>query len=202
VKVVKNKKLVIAITGPIGSGKTIVLDYLSQQGYPTISADKINQQLLTKKSHIKKINKLLFQTKSNTLNKTAIRELIFKDKTKKKLLESYLHPLIIKEITKKLAKSTKTTFIEVALLYESDFNLKVDLVMAVIASEALIIERIEKRDAISRTLIKEILANQKSISFLKKEADVIINNEKTRRETFQQLDQFLKQLRGDNNGDL
>lgn len=201
-KVVKNKKLVIAITGPIGSGKTIALDYLSQQGYPTISADKINQQLLTKKSHIKKINKLLFQTKSNTLNKTAIRELIFKDKTKKKLLESYLHPLIIKEITKKLAKSTKTTFIEVALLYESDFNLKVDLVMAVIASEALIIERIEKRDAISRTLIKEILANQKSISFLKKEADVIINNEKTRRETYQQLDQFLKQLRGDNNGDL
>ena len=52
-------KMKVAITGNIGSGKSTVLTYLKSLGYPVISADEVNKQLLTDNSVKNRINQLM-----------------------------------------------------------------------------------------------------------------------------------------------
>ena len=54
-------KKLIAITGGIGSGKSLVLSTLKKQGYPTLSSDEIVKTLY-KKPAVKKILKGVFPT--------------------------------------------------------------------------------------------------------------------------------------------
>ena len=48
----------IAITGGIGSGKSTVLSFLKENGYPVFSCDEIYKQLLLDREYIEKIEKL------------------------------------------------------------------------------------------------------------------------------------------------
>ncbi len=121
--------LTIALTGGIGSGKSIVCDYfitLAEQSDDVsslhiIDADSIARQLLSgslqeakhskhltpKQTALKNTHKLfgddIFHP-SGKLNRTVLRSLIFSSKTKKQQLEQILHPLIHREITQQLAE--------------------------------------------------------------------------------------------------
>lgn len=199
---VKNKNLIIGITGPIGSGKSTVLNFFKEKGFNVISADQINKDLLENKKHIITINKLLFNEKSNVLDKTKIKTVIFNDYHKKTLLENYLHPLIIKEINKLAKKSQTITFVEAALLYESGFNNDVDLVIGVVAEEDVIIKRLKKRDNLTEAMIKNILISQKTKEFLKEKANYLVNNNYDLKETYLELETILKEIMEVNNGYL
>ena len=45
----------IAITGGIGSGKSIALDFIRGLGYPVYSCDEIYKEVLLSKKYIEKI---------------------------------------------------------------------------------------------------------------------------------------------------
>ena len=201
-KSVKNKKLIIGITGPIGSGKSTLLNYLKEKGYKVVSADQINYQLLNETKHIVNVNKLLFNTKSSILDKKLVKEVIFKDSNKKTLLENYLHPLIIKTINKELKKGANLMFVEAALLYESGFNKQMDYVIGVVADSEVIVKRLKKRDNLDEEMIKNILATQKSKEFLKENANYLVDNSYSIENTYQKLDEILKMLMEAQNGNL
>ncbi len=187
--------MIVGITGSIATGKSVAGSYFKEKGYDVINTDLINKELLEQKKHIKNINKLLFNIKSNVLNKLEVSKLIFSDQTKKKTLEDYLHPIIY-EIVKKKLKSIKKrpVFIEVPLLFETNFVDLCDKILVVYTDEDTQINRLIKRDHITKTEAKKRISAQMALSEKIKLADYKVDNSNTLEETYQSLDQIIDAL--------
>lgn len=179
----------IGITGSIGTGKSVVSDYFRRLGHLVISADQINSELLEKEAVITKINQLLFNINSLTLDKKQVSKLIFSDEFKKKQLEDYLHPLIYAKIKAIIAdnEKEKIVFLEIPLLYETNFKELTDYVIVVYASEQTQIKRIKARDNIRESDVKKRIKGQMPLKEKLFQADYVVDNSGTLSQTEKQL---------------
>lgn len=183
----------IGITGSLGTGKSAVSNFFREKGHLVISADKINQKLLEKKEIVKDINSLLFKDDSKVLNKEKISKLIFFNSEKKKELESYLHPLIYNEMVRQIAKSDeKIVFLEIPLLYETNFQDLVNYVIVVYLDEDIQIKRVMKRDNILKDEAIMRVNSQMALREKVLKADYVIDNSGTIEETEKQLNHWYK----------
>ncbi|MEW5950802.1 MAG: dephospho-CoA kinase [Elusimicrobia bacterium] len=146
-KKIKNK-LIIAVTGVPGCGKSLFCSMLASMGFNYISSDACAAKLLTKKKCYSKILKEFGKSVSdgNLLNKRKLADAVFGDKGKRKRLEAYLHPLITSEIYSEIKKSEKNiAVIEAPLLFESGFDVFADLTICVKAKREEILKRLYAR---------------------------------------------------------
>ncbi|MGE5437886.1 MAG: dephospho-CoA kinase [Syntrophothermus sp.] len=143
----QNKKLAIAVTGNIGSGKTTFCDYLSSKNYPVIKADDLSKQILAtnkdvRNAIIKEFGKESF--KGDEVNKKFLAEKVFSNPENVILINSILHPQVIEE-TKKLItqfhKNNDIVFVEAALIYEADMEEIFDYVVLISADLDLRLNR-------------------------------------------------------------
>lgn len=143
----QNKKLAIAVTGNIGSGKTTFCDYLSSKNYPVIKADDLSKQILAtnkdvRNEIIKEFGKESF--KGDEVNKKFLAEKVFSNPENVILINSILHPQVIEE-TKKLItqfhKNNDIVFVEAALIYEADMEEIFDYVVLISADLDLRLNR-------------------------------------------------------------
>src|SRR5688572_23697222 len=91
--------LIIGLTGGIGSGKSTVAQLFAEFHIPIIDADKIARDL-TKPGEqaYTSIQQYFGDTillSNKELNRSLLREIIFKDDSSRQWLENLLHPLII-----------------------------------------------------------------------------------------------------------
>lgn len=186
--------MIIGITGSIGTGKSFVGNYFKQLGYYVIDTDKINNELLSKKKHIKNINLLLFNKKSDILNKKDVRDLVFTNLEAKAKLEHYLHPLIFKKVFKKIKRTKELIFIEVPLLYETDFIYLVDQVIVVHTDLKTQLTRLKERNQLTEKEITQIIENQMPLADKMKKADYLIDNNKSKEEVEKDLKKLLDKL--------
>ena len=95
-----SKKKVIGITGSMGSGKSEISRYLSQN-YPVLDCDQVNAQLLEKGNagyeELKKRKLVDFDADGN-INKKSMAAFMFSSDQNRKLVESILHPLIFEQM--------------------------------------------------------------------------------------------------------
>lgn len=189
-----NPKILIGITGVISSGKSLLTNYLRALGYFCLSADEVNHELLKDITHIKHINRLLFNEDKTTLNKKRIKTRIFNDPIAKQALEKYLHPLIKDIILAEIDQSNeKIIFVEVPLLFESGYDF-FNKVITVYLDEPTIIKRLLKRDKITKEMAKKIIESQMSIDEKVNLSDYVIDNSKSINYTKQQANELLKEL--------
>src|SRR3989304_8295604 len=98
--------LKIALTGGIGSGKSTVAKLFADLGAPVIDADQIAHEIavpgtLTLQTIAQHFGQSVLQ-KDGTLNRTKLADVVFQNKSERLWLEKLLHPLIQKEMLKKL----------------------------------------------------------------------------------------------------
>ncbi len=179
-----NGKLV-AITGNIGSGKSTVLKLFEDLGALTIDVDKIAHKIIENNlSIISKLENLFnvnLKKPDNTLDKDKLREIVFKDKDKLKILNKLTHPLIIEETKKNIYAlrkqyPNKLILVEVPLLFETNRAKEFDYVIVVYCSDKIAIERAKNRSDIDLETLKNIQLSQMSIEEKKKMADFVIDN--------------------------
>ncbi len=150
------KKLKVAITGNIGSGKSTFAAFLAKEGYPVISADDLAKDILLKDEIVKsKIIKHFgsgaFSDKS--LNKKYLAEKIFTDPQNLRLINSILHPVVRKKINQLAGEYFNTyniVFIEAALIFESGIESLYDFVVLISAERELREKRIIKNSTITK----------------------------------------------------
>ncbi|GAB4131495.1 MAG: dephospho-CoA kinase [Ignavibacteriales bacterium] len=181
-------KLKIAVTGGIGSGKSIVCRYFETQGYYVINADLVAKNLMINDFEVKK--KLISAFGENIyteagLNKKLLSDLIFNDKKKLKQINSIVHPVTLKKInelaeTELLLKDI--VFVESALIFEAKREKLYDYILLVTSSEDKRIERIMKRDKVSKEEVMLRMQNQFSDEDKKKKSHFIITNDSTEAE--------------------
>ena len=175
----------IAITGGIGSGKSLVSDYILKLNYDVINADKIAKELLLTDENVKaKVIKTFGAESYNEkgINTKFIAEKVFDNPEELKKLNSFVHPPTIKkieELSAEILKSKKIVFVESALVYEASLDNLFDYVLLITAEDKLRIERVIKRDKVSEEDVKVRMENQISEKEKRGLADFVIDNNST-----------------------
>jgi dephospho-CoA kinase len=157
--------MIIGLTGRVGSGKTHIASILiTKLKLNHLDLDKIGHRLLEKKSVQKKL-----EATFNTSDRTALSTLVFSSPQKLKALNAIMHPLIKKEVLKKITPK-KNWLISGALIQEIGLKKYCNLLCVVDASDETIIERIS-------TKFTKIAPHQKSRAEFIAIADIVISNE-------------------------
>jgi dephospho-CoA kinase len=181
----KHGVLTVGITGGIGAGKTTVCKIFEELGAKVIYADELAKEIMENDESLKKKIKKIFGEKSyigGKLNRKFIADIIFSSDEKRKLLESIVHPAVIKRILsdlKKIADEGKYNFVivEAALIFESGFDKELDYVLVVDADDEIKIKRIMERDKCSREEVLKRMRAQLDSKIKRELADMVIIND-------------------------
>ena len=179
------KKLKIAITGGIGSGKSSVSKIIESLGFPVIKADDVAKELMLKNGSIKKKIIKLFGKESFTekgINTKYLADNVFSNKEKVGKINSIIHPAIIKkieEISKKLFEKYDLVFIESALVYEAKIQKLFDYIILIYTEEEIRIERKIKNNSLTKHEIEKRMSFQIPDEKKTDRAHFVIDNSST-----------------------
>lgn len=173
--------LKIGLTGGIGSGKTTVANLFKEQGAPVIDADDIAHELVeTGKPALILIEKAFgpeIINSNGSLDRAALRELIFAHPDKKKLLESILHPLVYIEMLNRMdLLQASYVILSIPLLLETNMQQFVQRVLVVDCSTEIQFKRVKNRDRMPDKTIDAIIRSQVSRECRISAADDLIEN--------------------------
>ncbi|WP_416191342.1 dephospho-CoA kinase [Neisseria sp. CCUG12390] len=174
----------IGLTGGIGSGKSQAAAEFVKLGVPHIDADALSRCLTADNGKAlptirETIGAHVFDDKGR-LNRTALREEVFRRPQIKAILESIMFPLILEEIRLQQAQYPDAIYgiIDVPLLVENPpFLALVQRVLVVDADESTQIERVKQRSGLSEEEIRRIIRSQISCRERLLYADDVIKNE-------------------------
>lgn len=159
--------MIIAITGGIGAGKSVVSRILSALGYPVYDCDSEAKLLMDSDLQIHKAIKKHISPKAincdDTINRRHLSEIVFTNPDKLKILNSLVHKSVRNHfINWAKRQSAQLLFVETAILYESRFDELVDEVWEVTAPDELRIQRVIKRNGLSRGEVEKRISAQNS----------------------------------------
>jgi dephospho-CoA kinase len=200
----KDNRLLVAVTGGIASGKSVVSKMLEDLGAPIIDYDVIAREIVEPgKPAWKDIvacfgERVLRQDRS--IDRKNLSDIVFRDPEKRKQLESFTHPRIIEEGARQsdeIARKDPDAIIQVAvpLLIEINLQDRFHKVLLVYVPRETQIERLMKRDGIAREAAESILKAQLPIDEKLRHADFVIHNEGTLEETRRQVEQVWEELK-------
>ncbi|MCK4796667.1 MAG: dephospho-CoA kinase [Spirochaetes bacterium] len=161
---------IIGLTGLYCSGKSTIAKILKDKyGFFIIDIDKIGHQALEEKKDeiIKAFGKLILN--NNKIDRKKLGYIVFKKKQKLKLLDSIVHPLMIKRV-KEIINNTKEKkiCINAALLLEMKLDWLCKIIIITKSSFFNIIKRAKKRDDYSILQVLKIISSQKVFKLVKK----------------------------------
>lgn len=191
--------MIIGLTGGIASGKSVVAHYLQEKGLPIVDADVVARQVVEPGSI--GLSEIIthFGSKvidGNTLDRKALRDIIFEDESKRLLLNSILHPIIHEEILKQLNQyqdeGHALIVFDAPLLLENDLKHMVDELWVVSTTVERQIDRVITRDHISKEEALNIINKQMSLKDKETHADVILYNNNSISELHETIDRLLE----------
>lgn len=171
---------IIGLTGGIGSGKTTVLKMFKELGCATYVADIEAKKLMNSNAVlISQIKQLLGDEAyvNNSLNRNYIAKIVFNNKEKLAAINALVHPAVREDFQNFVNKSTSKIIIyEAAILLESGSDKLCDFIITVATEIDERIERVLKRDNVTKEQILERMQHQLSDEEKAKRADFVINN--------------------------
>ncbi len=182
------KRLKIAITGGIGSGKSSVSKIVEALGFPVIKADDLAKELMLKDDSIKKKIIKTFGKESfteNGINTKYLADNIFINKEKVGKINSIIHPPTIKkieEISQKLFEKHNLVFVESALVYEAKIQKLFNYVILIYAEEEIRISRKMENDTMKKIDIEKRMSFQIPDEKKTDRAHFVIDNNSTKEE--------------------
>lgn len=185
----QKKNIIIGITGGIACGKTTVVNLLRNKNYNIIETDLIVKELWTKEKTLNDLKKLF---KLDTINKQVIRDIVFKDESKRKMLNDYMHP-IVKDIALSRIKDG-INIIDVPLLFESNFDKLCDYTICVYLDNEEAKRRLMERDNISETDAELRIKSQMDITKKRKLSTFSVDNSKGEAYRIKNLEEVLKNI--------
>ena len=198
----KQNKMIIGITGSIGTGKSTVSNYLISKGYSVVDADKISKGAYNIGSNgyyaILEVFGEEILNSNGEVDRKKIKKIVFDNSNMLQRLNMAIHPIIINEIEKEieiLLESQNVVFLDAPLLLETELHKKVNKIIVVICDKNEQINRIIKRDKITADMAISIINSQMSIDEKLKFADYIVYNNSTIENLYSQVDEIILEIK-------
>lgn len=198
----KQNKMIIGITGSIGTGKSTVSNYLISKGYSVVDADKISKGAYNIGSNgykaILEVFGVEILNSNGEVDRKKIKKIVFDNSNMLQRLNMAIHPIIINEIEKEieiLLESQNVVFLDAPLLIETELHKKVNKIIVVACDKNEQINRIIKRDKITADMAISIINSQMSIDEKLKFADYIVYNNSTIENLYSQVDEIILEIK-------
>ena len=187
--------LIIGLTGSIGTGKSTIAKKLIERNIPVIDADLIAREVVEPgKEAYEKIVETFGEEilqEDQTLDRKKLGAIVFEDETKRKALNEIVHPAIRKEMLAQrdayMKQKEPCVVLDIPLLYESKLTHFVEKVIVVYTDREVQLERILKRDHITKEEALQRINAQIDVKEKAKWADAVIDNNGTIEESERQL---------------
>lgn len=157
-------KLLVGLTGGIGSGKTSVANGFAQLGASVIDADAIAHSLTTPGGAAIPAIEAAFGSDminaEGAMDRAKMRALIFSDATQKQRLEAIIHPLIRAEVAAQTKAATGPYIIYVVPLLVETGHWTLSRILVVDCDESLQLQRVIERDGLPESLVAAIMKQQ------------------------------------------
>lgn len=173
----------IGLTGGIGSGKSTAAAMLARHGAHIVDTDAIARHLTASGGIAMPAVRQTFgdaiARADGSLDRDAMRAIVFSDPVAKTRLEALLHPMIGAQALREAAAATGNVVVfDVPLLTESKtWRERVDRVLVIDCSEAAQIERVEKRPGWTRDAVERAITSQAKRAARLAIADAVVFND-------------------------
>ena len=187
--------IIIGLTGGIASGKSTIVKFLKRKKIAVHDSDSVINNSYSKPNvkfinYLKRIN-LKKSLKRKKINKKIIRDEIFFDSKKRKLLEKYLHKEVKKDrnifLKKHKQKKTKIVFLDIPLLFENKLEKICNYSILLYSPLKIRKQRAMKRMGMSKKILEKIIENQLTDKIKKIKSDYVINTSKRTNQSFNDL---------------
>ena len=202
--------MVIGLTGGIGTGKSTVSQILREKKFPVIDLDIVSHEVIKFPEVIKKIvenfgkevleNSGNFENENNAIriSREKLGKIIFENREKRLLLNSIMHPEILRAMKEKISrykKNNKIIFVEIQLLFEVQWEKEFDYILLISAKKSTQIRRILERDNRSENDALNIINSQMPLDEKKERSDFVIENDGSIQDLEKKVDEFLRMLK-------
>ena len=182
----------VGLTGGIASGKSLVGDMFAALHVPIVDTDRIAREVVALGTPGLAAVRAAFGTAILTvdgnLDRAKLRDLVFTDSAARHWLEGILHPLIRAATLERLAAiEAPYVVVVVPLLLETGFEALVDRILVVDCPRDMQLERVMRRDAVSRQSAESVLGAQLDRAARLDAADDVIDNSGTLEQTRTQV---------------
>lgn len=158
---------IIGITGGIASGKSTVTEFLRQKGFQVVDADAVVHQLQKPSGRLYQVlvehfgEKILLE--NGELNRPLLASLIFSNPEEQEWSKRTQGEIIREELAalrNQLAQTEALFFMDIPLLFEQDYASWFDETWLVYVNRDVQLERLMKRDQISKEAAESRLNSQ------------------------------------------
>ena len=194
---------IIGLTGGIASGKSTVSRALQDLGAIIIDADEVAHAIIEPGKPAWEDIVEHFGTEvlnpDQTIDREKLGAIVFNDPARLQVLNQITHPRVgeqFKQMIKniKSQQSDAVLFIEVPLLYETHMDRICDEVWVVWVDEETQIQRLMKRDGLSREDALKRIDAQMSLDEKARRADVVIDNRFSIEETIETATRYYNNI--------
>ena len=187
---------IIAVTGGIASGKSLVLNTFMNLGAYWIDCDILSREAVIPCTKawwkiVDVFGKAICRHNLE-IDRKKLGGIVFNDSSKRKILEQIIHPEVRRKCTERIEAIKKMApnaivIIDVPLLIETGVQKEFDTVIVVYVSADTQIRRLMERDGITKKEARKMVEMQIPLVQKRAFADYIINNDGTREETEMQV---------------
>ena len=167
----------IAITGGIGSGKSFVCKKLGDYGIEVYDCDSAAKRLWAADENLRRqLTEIVGNDVyiNNVLQKRVLAQYLLRSDDNKLAIDNLIHPAVARDFLR-----SGLTWLESAILFDSGFDKRVrfDLKVCVSAPLETRLERVTRRDGISRDKALEWIAKQMDQQEVQRRADYVVIND-------------------------
>jgi dephospho-CoA kinase len=190
--------IVIGLTGGIASGKSTVSDLFREYNIPVVDADVVAREVVEPgepalAAIVKGFGENILLP-DGTLDRPKLGSIIFRDEKKREQLNNIVHPVVRERMTAerdRLKKTYPAVVLDIPLLFEGKQLQLVDKIVVVHVNSTVQLERLMQRNELTEQAALDRINSQLSLEQKASKADAVINNNGTREETREQLEQLL-----------
>jgi dephospho-CoA kinase len=195
--------LLVALTGGIATGKSVVAQVWGQLGCYIHESDTLAHELQAPnqpawKAIVSHFGKKILNP-DKTINRQALGAIVFADKKEREFLNNLIHPLVMaekKELIEKIDQEGRyKIFVSVAALtIEAGYAKFFDKIIVVHCAKETQLNRLMERDSIDRKTAMEKFKSQMSPEDKLDFADYVIDTSGTLHQTLEQAEKVYRNL--------
>lgn len=193
---------IIGLTGGIGSGKTLVANYIKSKGIPVYIADEEAKKIM-ETQEVTQLVKTAFGNSvisDKKIDRAKLAQQVFNNPEKLQKLNAIIHPLVKQNFDIWLKNHQKFPFVikEAAILFESGSYKYCDSIITITAPLETRLQRVIDRDNTNRESVLSRIKNQWSEEQKIAKSHFVIHNI-SMEDTKNQVDVILNLLKNQQN---